>query len=285
MSRNQQIIILVLAILVSVGLVTGAYIKKHPNAFRSASDNTQAEAPATPVKNGKGQTGQHPTPRQPVYTPPVAQNAKPQPRVEKPTAQNYKGNGLYKDNPVVATNAAVRTVVGQMRLLSVSITGAILRGKIGYEHLEQLDFTPENADSGEDMSVFNPQGLVRFHPLLNKWIDQDLLDQVTSQPGQAIWYSLRRQQDSTAMIDVLYAIIPYPSAALCGATMQHFTLSSNLQLANDNGQVVPDSAGYFPKGVYKAPACLFTPDKKAFWVYPLRTRLLRPGSRSWQAAP
>ena len=131
----------------------------------------------------------------------------------------------------------------------------------------------------------NPQGLVRFHPLLNKWIDQDLLDQVTSQPGQAIWYSLRRQQDSTALIDVLYAIIPYPSATLCGATMQHFTLSSNLQLANDNGQVVPDSAGYFPKGVYKAPACLFTPDKKAFWVYPLRTRLLRPGSRSWQAVP
>ena len=58
MSRNQQIIILVIAVVFSVALVIGAYLKKHPEAFKGDSQQ-QAQQQGT-------QQGDQPPVRPPV---------------------------------------------------------------------------------------------------------------------------------------------------------------------------------------------------------------------------
>lgn len=260
MPRHQQIAVLVLAVLISIGLVVGAYMKRRSGA--------ETQTPVTTEAPGivKSQPKPRSTPPKPVTGITLREQPKPLPP-----------NRIYRGNPVVESMASVRTVIGQMRLLSVSITAAIMRKRMGYEHLESLDFSQAAADSGSDWAVFNPKGVVMFRGMMNKWIDQELLDQVTSAKGQAVWFSLRRQQSAEAVIDVLYGIIPFPSKGLCETTRIQVSLPENLQLANDNGQVIEDRLGYIPVSAAKSPSCLFTPDKKSYWVYPLRSRLLQIG--------
>lgn len=267
MSRNQQIIILVVAILISIGLVVGAYMKKKGGSLQQGG---------TPVASGQLTTG-----KPKVEIPPPVEKKKfiPKP-VELPPANN-----IYRKNPVIVESAAVREVTGQMRLLSVSITAAIMRRKLEYGQLEYLDFSPQDAPGGSDYAVFNPKGLLMFRGMLNSWIRQETIDELTTKPGQTIWYSLRRSESPEAVVDVLYAVIPFPSANLCGSTRYHFSLANDLKFADDNGTVVTDRAGQIPKDAWKFPSCIFTPDKRVYWFYPLRSRLMRPGSKTWQAAP
>ncbi len=262
MSRNQQIIILLLAIVISVGLVVGAYMKKKQRSLPQD----------TPVEQAGGTT------QQPVTRYPAPDRKRLAPVVLK------KQRSVYRPDPVVVATGNVRTVLGQMRLLSVSITAAIMRNRMGYADLEKLDFTG-GTDNPGDYAVFNPRGILMFRGMMNGWVTQDNLDEVTTDSGQSIWYSLRRSEEENTTIDVLYAVIPKPSAALCASTLNKFSLTDKLKFADDNGQVMTDREGFIPKDAYKYPSCLFTPDKDAYWFYPLRSRLLRKGSKTWQAVP
>lgn len=266
MSRNQQILILVVAILISIGLVVGAYMKKKSGAGQGGTP--VATGPMTPGKKG------------PQDIPPPAPKKFTSKPVEPPPPNN-----LYKAKPSIVESAAVREVIGQMRLLSVSITAAIMRRRLEYGQLEYLDFSPQEEPGGSEYAVFNSKGVLMFRGMMNTWIKQQTIDELTTKSGQAIWYSLRRSESSEAAIDVLYAVIPFPSANLCGSTRYHFSLNNDLKFADDNGTVVTDRQGQIPKDATRYPSCMFTPDKRVYWFYPLRSRLMRPGSQLWQAAP
>ena len=277
MSRLQQWILLILTTLIMAGLVAGVYMKKHPHAasdagaVQTASSGTENSATASAtlhvVKPMTQQEIIHAVPNRPAtpvhVTPPPPRPAN------------------WADGYDPANNARVQAVMGQMRLLGATISSAVVHKRMTFDDFEKLTFG--GADSGGDpeYNVFNPEGRVRFKPLLDQWIQQSDLDALTTEAGTQFFYNLRRTVDAKGTItDVLYAVLPKPTVLVCNMT--HLIMNgTQLTFPADNSKVVQDAADAIPKNVYTSPACLVMADKKTYWFVPLRLRTKRAGEQVW----
>lgn len=256
MSRNQQIVILAIAAIIGIGLFAGAYIKKHPDAFKGGGKPQVETAQPQPGKSSP----------LPAYT-----GAPPAPR------------GDY--NP--EQNKAAEEVTSQFRLLGAAIGAAVSRRKLKMENFEKLSFGGAAEAVDPAHAVFNPGGLVRFKPMFNKWLTQEDMDKVTARKNVQVLYSLRRMQDKDGTLDALYAVIHSPSDKFCQSTRRVMETKSPLKFAPDNSQAVTDPPGTIDKSLLMKkpllPACLLSPDGRMYWVYPLRVRYMRAKSNTWQS--
>lgn len=293
MSRNQQIIILVVAVLFSAALVFGAYLKKNPDAFKR--DGAQQQAQQQQSQQQAQQQGQ--PIRRPVQNV-VDNNQNLSPEVKK-NLQEYQDyqrklqetrhrpayvNQAPRGNFNAEVNAAVGEIVGQLRLLSTALGKVVIQRKLKMEYFERLSFEGVSAGVDPNYAVFNPHGLIKFKPMLGKWIDQKTLDAATASKKGRLMYSLRRQYDKYGgKTDVLYAVIPFPTDELCGMAKYKVALKTVLSFAADNKQVVEDPPGTLDKPHFKDSLCVSMSDGKRIFLYPLRLRHMTKGTNNWQS--
>ncbi len=253
MTRNQQWILIAIAAVIGAALVVGVIKKKFPDMIRGGKPGVEGQQAA-------GARTDNPN-NLPVYT-----GAPPAPR------------GDY--NPKL--NPALQTVQGQLRLLETAISHAVMKKQIGFEDFEKLHFGGASANVDPAYAVFNPEGKIKFRPMMGAWIDQPTLDLVTKQKGMRVWYTLRRQPDTAGTTDTLYAVIPAPSDAFCKRVRLGYKLRPALKFATDNTQIVTDEAGAIPNDAMKVPSCLTAGDGRVYYFHPLRLRFLRNGGTMWQ---
>ena len=285
MSRNQQIIILVVAIIFSVALVLGAYLKKNPDAFKRGGGEQQQQVQQDiqpvrpPVQNVVDNNKQ--------LKPDVQKNLQEYQKYQQQLQEARKRPAYVNQAPSqgfnAEANAAVGEVVGQLRLLGAALTRAVSRRKLKMEYFERLSFGgTEGVDP--NYAVFNPEGIIKFKPMMGKWISQDTLNKVSATKKGRLLYSLRRQKDKYGgTTDVLYAVVPFPSDGLCKMARYSATISSVLPFAADNRSVVEDAPGTLEKAYFKESLCVTMSDGKRIFLYPLRLRHMTKGTTVWQS--
>lgn len=302
MSKNRQLLILVLVSLFSIALVFAAYLIKNPDAF----SGEPAQPPPTQSPNARAQppfsgprTREPPLSPQSPYppdTPRPAAEAPPSPapsgspeaarqtlaeyrqwlqdlqnarRPPGPAWLNQAPRGDYDPK----ANAAASELTGQFRLLSAALARALKHRQILMEDFEKLSFGGATPDVDPAYAVFNPEGVIRFKPMFGKWIDQEILDRLTQAGAGRIFYSLRRQQvEHGDARDTLYAVIPFPSDKLCHAVPLNTHISEFLHFAPDNSEIVEDPPGTLDPKHFEQPSCITMPDGTRLFLYPLRQR-------------
>lgn len=253
MTRNQQWILIAVAAFIGGALVVGVIKKKFPHIIKGGKPAVEGQQVAgTPRYDNPNNL--------PVYT-----GAPPAPR------------GDY--NPKL--NPAIQAIQGQFRLLESAIARSVMKKQVGFDDFEKLSF---GGATGVDpaYAVFNPDGKIKFRPMMGAWIDQPTLDLVTSQKGMRVWYSLRRQADETGTTDTLYAVVPAPTETFCKRVRLGYKLRPALKFAADNSQIVTDEADAIPNDAMKVPSCLTSGDGRIYYFHPLRLRFLRKGGTMWQ---
>ncbi len=252
MTRNQQWILIAIAAVIGAALVVGIIKKKFPDVAQGGKPGVESVA--------TGPDGQ-PVPAVAPYT-----GAPPAPR------------GDYDPK----LNQTIQAVTGQLRMLDSAIARAIMRKKLGFEEFEKLHFggAADNVDPA--YAVFNPEGKIKFRPMMGAWIDQAMLDSVTKQKNMHIYYSLRRQSDAVGTTDALFAVIPSPVDTFCKRVRLAYKVKPALKFAANNGQVVTDEAGAIPNDAMKVPSCITSGDGRVYYFHPLRARFLRKGGTMWQ---
>lgn len=288
MSRNQQIIILVVAVVFSLALVIGAYLKKHPEVIKG-DPQQQAQQQAM-------QQGDQPPVRPPVEN--VLDNNKNLSADARKNLEEYQEyqrklqesrqrpaytNQASRAGFDAEGNAAVGEFIGQMRLLSAALGKAVSKRKLKMEYFERLSFGG-TAGVDPNYAVFNPQGLIKFTPMMGKWISQESLNAMTVTKKGRLMYSLRRQKDKYGGVtDVLYAVVPFPSDGLCKMAHYKAQLPTVLSFAADNKSVVEDPMGTLEKAYFKESLCVTMSDGKRVFLYPLRLRHMTKGTNHWQS--
>lgn len=302
MSKNRQILIIVLISLFSFALVFAAYLTRKPDDSNVGhvqphpvqSPHARAQPPAAGPR-----TEELPLPLQsqkPPDTPRPAAEAPSSPapggiteaarqtlaeyrqwlqdlqharRPPGPAWLNQAPRGDYDPK----ANAAVRELTGQFRLLSAALARALKRRQIRIEDFEKLSFGGAAPDVDPAYAVFNPEGIIRFKPMFGKWIDQEILDMLTQTGAGRIFYSLRRQQiDHGDVRDTLYAVIPFPTDKLCRAVPLNAHINEILHFAPDNREIVEDPPGALDPKHFEQPSCITMPDGTRLFLYPLRQR-------------
>jgi len=251
MTRNQQWILIAVAAVIGAALVVGVIKKKFPQvAGGKPAIETAAKTPdGKPVKVIEPYKGAPPAPR-----------------------------GDYDPK----LNQTIQSVMGQLRMLDSALARAVMRKKLGFDEFEKLHFGGASANVDPAYAVFNPEGKIKFRPLMGAWIDQATLDAVTKQKNMRIYYSLRRQTDLSGTTDALYAVIPAPTEKFCKQARMAYKIKPALKFAADNGVIVTDEAGAIPNDAMKLPSCITSGDGRVYYFHPLRARFLRKGGTMWQ---
>ena len=163
-----------------------------------------------------------------------------------------------------------------MQMLRQGLTSAFNTRRIALADLEKLDFS--TAPSTDPYNVFNPNGKVGYVPVNGIWIDQALIDKLTTKKGTPLVYNVRRVTDKEGTSETLYAVIPNIAAANCGVGAGNQIYASNAPLAieNDNHTIVDDPPGMpvIDNGCVQTPAGLV-------WFYKLRLRYKHTGQDNW----
>ncbi|HYD18333.1 MAG TPA: hypothetical protein VEF76_07635 [Patescibacteria group bacterium] len=253
MTRNQQWIIIAIAAIVGSALVIGIIKKKYPELLQrkpaASGPATAGGAPAATDKPVKYYTGAPPAPR-----------------------------GDYDPK----LNGIMQGVVGQMRMLGAAIGNAAQRKRIALEDLEKLHFGGVSDKVDPAYAVFNPDGRIKFRPLMGAWIDQATLDRVTTAKNMRLYYSLRRQTDASGTTDTLFAVIPNPTEKFCRLTRLSLKAKQQLTFAADNTKPVAEAPGTFTGEALLRPSCILSTDNRLYWFAPLASRFLAPGGTMWQ---
>lgn len=264
MSKAQKLILALVALAIIFGLGVGIVMKN-----RGGADNvTSIVAPATgtfavePYKNS-------------LPAVPVDETR------AKNIASTYTGNAPVDTSAYIPLSVS-SMVTEQVWALHVAITEALNTHRITLADFEKLHFGGVAGNVDASYAVFNPRGRIAFRPLLNQWINQSLLDRVTTAKNMPLIYNLRRVTDGAGTTtDVLYAIIPGMAPQICRATKLVYALSAGIAFEVDNSKIVQDDPRVMP--VLTSAACLVTPDRRVYWFSPLQQRVLRKGSGKWTA--
>ena len=169
-------------------------------------------------------------------------------------------------------------VQAKMRLLKQGLTAALNSHRVHLDDFEKLSFDP--GASTDPYNAFNPNGLVRYTPLDNTWLDQSAIDSITTKKGTPLVYNVRRTVDKMGTTDVLYAVIPNIAAANCGvaAGNVNFAAPAALEVQSDTHTIVEDPPGM---PVLDAAGCAFMPDGRILWLYNLKVRYQHHGETRW----
>ncbi|MDE1153802.1 MAG: hypothetical protein PW788_14805 [Micavibrio sp.] len=193
----------------------------------------------------------------------------------------YKGAAPAAASAQTVSTATIQMLTGNLNLLKSTLTSALNEGKITLNDLEKLHFGGVSNNIDPMYAVFNPKGNIKFHPMLNQWINQKLLDKLTTQKNMPLIFSLRRMADAKKRTtDTLFAIVPNPVPELCIATQQTLSVTAPFKLEVDNSVIAMDDGRVMP--LLLKPACLVTPDKRVYYFYPLRHRTFIAGDKAWK---
>ncbi len=271
-SFQKSIIIAALAALVVGGGIAVVYKKKHDAVVEKHEQQVMAVQSGKEVIIGVDHEGE------PVTAPASLPRARTEARPVNVIGTYTGAAPVTRENYI--SSGTTQMLTGNLRLLQQSITAALQTKQITLADLEKLSFGGVDPKVDPNFAVFNPQGKIRFKPMINQWIDQKLRDQLTTQAGMPLIFNLRRLTDaSRTTTDILYAILPNPVPQVCIDTKQVLAVNAAFKLEVDNQTIVTDDPGVMP--VLRSPACLQTPDKKVFMFYPLRARVWRAGGRQW----
>lgn len=248
--RSGQIVVIFLALAAGLFVAGVTYNIFHLRRLHGV--------PVTTMK-----TAEAPAPAVPAPPPPPTAPA----TTVKPVKDALKAGVL---NPIFF-------VQSKMQLLQRGLVAALNSRHIMLEDLDKLDFNP--AATTDPYNVFNPNGKIRYTPLDGSWIDQSLVDKLTTKKGTPLIFNMRRTVDDTGGIsEVLYAVIPNIASANCGvkAGNQEFSTSTPLSVENDPHTIVDDPAGMpiIPVG------CIHTP-AGSLWLYELKLRYKHKGQTRW----
>jgi hypothetical protein len=222
----------------------------------------------------------HRAPRPAATETTAAAPSKPSAAPASPAASDHGGTPPQMGNKDLMKAGLLNPIFyiqGKLRTMAQSITAAMNRRVITLDDLEKLDFTPGSED---EYGVFNPKGKIAFVPGDGRWIDQSMLDAVTTKKGTPLVYNLRRTTDAKGQVtDVLYAIIPNaaPSACGIGAGAKDLNANEAIVLEKDNHQLVEDIAGTPVINV----GCVHAPDGNTAWFFKVRLRSKRPNDVRW----
>ncbi|TAL38014.1 MAG: hypothetical protein EPN97_04400 [Alphaproteobacteria bacterium] len=255
--KSNQLIIGFLAIAVAVFLAGVVYKVTHKGGGRPP---VQAPAPAsTPAPTV---AVSRPTPAPPP--PPTAPATTINPNASKGMLQTGHLSPIFY-------------IQAKMRMLKTGVTAALNRRSVTLDDFDKLDFAP--VASTDPYNVFNPNGKIAYKPNDGAWIDQALVDAVTTKKGTPLVYNLRRTTEPKGTLEVLYAMIPNISPKACGVAAGNKDYSSRVEIGieADNHTIVDDPPGM--------PAiemgCLHTPGNKIVWMYQIKLRFMRNGDDRW----
>jgi len=301
MTSQQKTIVIAAAAVVAIGVALGVVMKErgpHNAAVNNAPKNlpvmsTIEVPPARPDLPKEFQTPPSfagtpntvigvTTDGKPVLSTPSLP-ALPSQAAGRPVnvIETYKG-ALPAPTPAnTVSTESMQMLTGNLNLLKATLTNALNDGKITLNDLEKLHFGGVSPKIDPMYAVFNPRGNIGFHPLMNQWINQKLLDHLTTQKDMPLIFSLRRMADAKKRTtDTLFAIVPNPVPQLCIRTQQMLSVSATFKFEADNSTVVVDDGRVMP--LLMKPACLVTPDKRVYYFYPLRHRTFIAGDKAWK---
>jgi hypothetical protein len=219
----------------------------------------------------------HGRPAQQQATTAIEKNATPQ--APAPAAPTAPGSTVkpVKDALQEGVLNPVFYVQVKMKMLQTGLAAALNQRNITLADLDKLSF--DTAPTTDPYNVFNPQGKINYAPQDGKWLDQSLIDKMTTKKGTPLVYNLRRVPDSGGINETLYAVIPNIAPANCGAGAgnKDLRVKSSIVIESDNHTIVDDAPGMPIIDI----GCLHTPDQKVVWLYKLRTRYKRTGHDKW----
>jgi len=202
-------------------------------------------------------------------------------RRPKNVVSTYTGNAPVDTRSYIPLSVS-SMVTEQLWSLHTAIAEALNTRRITLADFEKLHFGGVAANVDPDYAIFNPRGKIAFKPLLNQWINQSLLDRVTTTKNMPLIFNLRRVTDATGTTtDVLYAIIPGMAPQVCKETKLIYQLTAPFALELDNAKIVQDNAAVMP--VLTKAACLITPDRRVYYFAPLAQRVWRKKTGRWTA--
>lgn len=166
----------------------------------------------------------------------------------------------------------------KMQMLKRGLTAALNQRKITLVDLDKLSFDP--GASTDPYNVFNPNGQIRYSPMDGVWLDQDIIDKLTTKKGTPLVFNMRRVTDKQGTSETLYAVIPNIAPTSCGvgAGNAEFTTRAALDVEPNNHAIIDDPAGM---PIIDAAGCVHMSDGRILWLYNLKTRYQHKGETRW----
>jgi hypothetical protein len=243
------IVFVVLAIALVGGII--AYKSKH----HGGTTAVQPPAPAVAKANAPKQPAAPPAPTAPATT-------------IKPVKDALKEGIL---NPIFFIET-------KMQMLKRGIMVALNSRQLKLEDFEKLSF--DATATTDPYNVFNPNGVIRYAPMDGVWLDQSIIDRVTSKKGSPLVFNVRRVTDQLGTSEILYAVIPNIAVQNCGVAAGSVDYSSQaaLTVEPDTHTIVDDPPGM---PVVQGSACIHMPDGRVVWLYNLKMRYKHTGETRW----
>ena len=166
----------------------------------------------------------------------------------------------------------------KMQMLKRGLTAALNSRRIRLEDLDKLTFDT-NATT-DPYNVFNPNGQIRYSPMDGVWLDQKVIDQLTTKAGSPLVFNMRRVVDKQGTSEILYAVIPNIAPKNCGvgAGNADYASKQDLAIEPDNHTVVEDPS---TMPVILVAGCVHMSDGRIVWMYNLKTRYQHKGETRW----
>ncbi len=191
-------------------------------------------------------------------------------------ATSVKQPGQVKDALKAGLLKPIFYVQEKMAMLQRGLTAALNSRRILLDDLDKLDFA--TTASTNPYNVFNPNGKVKYAPIDGIWLDQELIDKLTTRKGTPLVYNMHRVTDKDGTSEILYAVIPNIAQANCGvaAGNKEFNSAAPIGVENDPHTIIDDPAGMPVIDV----GCVHTPNG-IVWLYKLKLRYKHKGQDHW----